>query len=261
MFRSIALLICATACFAQSPADLFNRPPEDVDRALRARITEFYQDHVEGKFRQAEALVAEDTKDYYYSANKTKYLSFEIRKIDYSEGFTRAKALIMCEQYIMMPEFNNKPMKVPTPSTWKLADGQWYWYVDQDALRQTPFGKMTPGPYPKGAAPATAMPPSIPNLEQMEKLFSQQVKVDKTSVTLKPGESEQVTITNGAKGPITVELMGKIPGVDVKLDEMNIPAGEKAVLTLRAGAAAKPGVLSVLVEQTNQVFSIQVNVP
>jgi hypothetical protein len=42
---------------------------------------------------------------------------------------------------------------------------------------------------------------------------------------------------------------------------MNIPAGEKAVVTLRAGAGAKPGVLSLQVEQTNQVFTIQVNVP
>jgi hypothetical protein len=259
MFRPIALFICATACFAQSPADLFNRPPEDVDHALRARITEFYQDQVEGKFRQAEALVAEDTKDYYYSSSKTKYLSFEIRRIDYSEGFTRAKALILCEQYFVIPGFADKPMKAPIPSTWKLVDGQWYWYVDQNALRQTPFGKMTPGPNPQGAAPT--LPPSLPNLEQMEKLFSQQVKVDKTSVTLKPGESEQVTITNLAKGLITVELTGKIPGVDVKLDEMNIPAGEKAVVTLRAGAGAKPGVLSLQVEQTNQVFTIQVNVP
>jgi hypothetical protein len=152
-------------------------------------------------------------------------------------------------------------MKVPTGSTWKLVDGQWYWYVDQDALRQSPFGKMTPGPYPKGPASAPGLPPSLPNLEQMEKLFSQQVKVDKSSVTLKPGESGQVTVTNGSQGTITVELTGEIPGVDIKLDKMDIPAGQKAVVTLRAGAGAKPGVLSLRVEQTNQVFSIQVNVP
>jgi hypothetical protein len=259
MFRPIALFICATACLAQSPADLFNRPPEDVDRALRARITEFYQDHVEGKFRQAEALVAEDTKDYYYSANKTKYLGFEIREIHYSEGFTRAKALMMCEQYVMIPGFADKPLKVPTPSTWKLVDGQWYWYVDQEALRDSPFGKMKPGPNVGTGAPA--LPNALPDLEQMQKLFSQQVKVDKTAVTLKTGESEQVTVTNGAQGTISVELTGEIPGVDVKLDQMDIPAGQKAVVTLRAGAGAKPGVLSLRVEQTNQVFSIQVNVP
>ena len=49
MFRLFALSVCSVVCFAQTPADLFNRPPVEVDRALRARITEFYQDHVEGK--------------------------------------------------------------------------------------------------------------------------------------------------------------------------------------------------------------------
>src|SRR5262252_4422911 len=112
MFRSIALCVCAASCLAQSPADLFNRPPADVDKALRVRITEFYQDHVDGKFRQAEALVAEDTKDFFYSANKPKYLSFEIQRIDYSDGFTRAKATVLCEQYVLMPGFTDKPLKV-----------------------------------------------------------------------------------------------------------------------------------------------------
>jgi hypothetical protein len=259
MFRPIALFLCAAACFAQSPADLFNRPPEDVDRALRARITEFYQDQVDGKFRQAEALVAEDTKDYYYSANKLKYLSFEIREIHYSEGYTRAKAVVLCEQYVRMLGFENKPLKVPTPSTWKLVDGQWYWYVDQDALLQTPFGKMTPGPKPDGAAPA--LPQSIPNLQQMEKLFHDQVKVDKTAVTLKPGDSDQITITNGAQGAITVHVAGAIPGVEAKLDQATIAAGQKGVVTLRAGTDAKPGVLNLRVDPTNQVFSIQVSIP
>ncbi|HLI82833.1 MAG TPA: hypothetical protein VKV17_02895 [Bryobacteraceae bacterium] len=259
MFRPIALFFCAVACFAQAPADLFNRPPEDVDRALRARITEFYQDQVEGKFRQAEALVAEDTKDYYYSANKIKYLSFEIREIHYSEGFTRAKAVILCEQYIVMPGFPAKPMKVPSPSTWKLVDGQWYWYVDQDALKQTPFGKLNPGPSTPGAPPPA--PPVLPDLQQMQKMFSQQVKIDKVSVTIKPGESSEVTITNGASGPITVLLDGSVPGVEANLDQANIAAAGKSVLTLRARAGAKPGVLTLRVEQTNQVLPIQVNVP
>jgi hypothetical protein len=260
MFRPIALFMCAAACLAQSPADLFNRPPEDVDRTLRVRITEFYQDHVEGKFRQAEALVAEDTKDYYYNGNKTKYLSFEIREIHYSEGFTHAKALIMCEQYVMIPGFTDKPLKVPTPSYWKLVDGQWYWYIDQQILRQSPFGPMTPGPNPSGGQ-APALPSSIPNLDQMQKLFSQQVKIDKSAVTLKPGGMEQVTITNGAQGAITVDLSGEIPGVEAKIDQTSVAAGQKAVVTLRASAGAKPGVQTLRVEQTNQVFSIQVNVP
>jgi hypothetical protein len=253
MIRPLALLVCSAYCFAQAPADLFNKPPADVDRALRARISEFYQDHVDGKFRQADALVAEDTKDFYFASNKPKYLSFEIQRIDYSEGFTRAKATILCEQYVMMPGFANKPLKVPTPSTWKLVDGQWYWYVDQNELRKTPFGTMQPGPGTPSGLPA------VPSGKALAFIFTQ-VKADKSVVSLKPGIEEQVTITNGAQGLVSLELTGKLPGVDVKLDRMNLAAGEKAILTLRAGSDAQPGVLSLRVEQTNQVIPIQVKI-
>jgi len=257
MCRPLALLVCAASCFAQAPADLFNKPPAEVDRALRARIGEFYQDHVDGKFRQADALVAEDTKDFFYASNKPKYLSFEIQRIDFSEGFTRAKATILCEQYVMMPGFADKPLKVPTPSTWKLVDGQWYWYVDPDAIRESPFGKMQPGP--TGTATAPPRLPAIPSGKDLAFIFSQ-VKADKPAVSLKRGEPEQVTVTNGAQGRVTLALTGTLPGVDVKLDRMNLGAGEQAVVTLRAGNNAKPGVLSLRVEQTNQVIPIQVKI-
>src|SRR5260221_234676 len=113
MLRSALFFFFAAGLFAQAD-DPFNRPPADVDQALRARIQEFYQFQVKGDFRRAEALVAEDTKDFYYSANKTKYLSTEISRIQYSDNFTRAKATILCEQYVMIPGFSDKPIKVPT---------------------------------------------------------------------------------------------------------------------------------------------------
>ena len=87
-----------------------------------------------------------------------------------------------------------------------------------------------------------------------------QVKTDKSVVSLKPGVEEQVTLTNGAQGQMSLELTGTLPGVEVKLDRMNLAAGEKAVLTLRAASDAKPGVLSLRVEQTNQVIPIQVKI-
>jgi hypothetical protein len=248
MFRFAAVIICSAACFAQSPQ-------ADVDQALRARITEFYQDHVDGKFRQAEALVAEDTKDYYYSGNKPKFLSFEILRVEYSDNYTRAKVTTNCEQYIPLPEFAGKTFKLPMISYWKVIDGQWYWYIDPDILSQSPFGKVT---IAKGTPSPSQV--SIPNAEDVLRTMSAQVKADKDKVTLKPGGSAQVTITNGAPGPVSISLMGKIPGVDIKLDRMNIPAGEKAVLTFRAGDAAKTGIVSVLIEQTNQVIPIQVKI-
>jgi hypothetical protein len=253
MFRFILLAIFATGSFAQNAGDAFNKPPADVDQALRARIAEFYDLHVKGEFRKAEAWVAEDTKDIYYSSNKTKYLSFEIGRVDYSDNFTRAKATVLCEQYIMLPGFAGKPWKVPTPSTWKLVDGTWYWYVDPESLRMTPFGRMTPGPAP--ATPSKTIP-AIPTTVPTSMV--KQVKADKESVGLKTGESGEVTITNSAPGVMNISLVGSVPGVDVKLDRATLNAGEKAVLTLRAGDRAKPGVLNIRVEQTNQVIPIQV---
>jgi hypothetical protein len=253
MLRLILLAVFATGSYAQNPGDAFNKPPADVDQALRARITEFYDLHVKGEFRKAEAWVAEDAKDIYYNSNKTKFLSFEIGHIEYSAEFTRATATVLCEQNIMLPGFLGKPMKVPVPSTWKLVDGTWYWYLDPDSLRMTPFGKMTPGPPQRSASGSIpAIPTSVPDF------IYKQVKADKASVTLKAGESERVTITNGASGAMNISLLGTVPGVEVKLDRTVLNTGEKAVLTVRADSGAKSGVLTIQVEQTNQVIPIQV---
>jgi hypothetical protein len=254
MSRFLSLLLFVWAAAAQTP-DPFNQPPADVDKALRARITEFFQLHVEAKFRQAEALVAEDTKDFFYTSNKPKYLSFEIRRIDYSDGFTKAKATVLCEQYVMIPGFTEKPVKVPVPSTWKLVDGAWYWYVDQESLRQSPFGKMTPG-----TAPASGpIPNAVPGAVDMKYIFTQ-VKADKQQVTLKPGEEEKVVISNGAQGRMNLSLAGAVPGVEAKLDRTEVNAGEKATLTLHAGKEPKPGMLNVRVEQTSQLLPVQIKV-
>ena len=253
MLRFTLLAVFAVGSFAQNAGDAFNKPPADVDEALRARITEFFDLHVKGEFRKAEALVAEDTQDLYYSSSKTKYVSFEIGRIDYSENFTRAKATVLCEQYIMLPGFLGKPMKIPIPSTWKLVDGTWYWYVDPESLRMTPFGKMNPGTA-RESAPKTipAIPTTVPDY------IYEQVKADKASVSLKVGESEQVTVTNSAPGTMNISVTGSLPGVEVKLDRTVLNTGEKAVLTFQASNEAQSGVLSIQVEQTNQVIPIQV---
>src|ERR1019366_1029022 len=210
MLRFTLLAIFAVGSFAQNADDAFNKPPADVDEALRARIA-------------------------------------------YSENFTRAKATVLCEQFIMLPGFLGKPMKIPMPSTWKLVDGTWYWYVDPESLRMTPFGKMNPGTA-RESAPKTipAIPTTVPDY------IYQQVKADKASVSLKVGESEQVTVTNSAPGTMNISVTGSLPGVEVKLDRTVLNTGEKAVLTFQASNEAQSGVLSIQVEQTNQVIPIQV---
>jgi hypothetical protein len=258
MHRFALFALFAAFAFAQ-PKDPFKpKPPADVDAALRARVQEFFDLHIKGQFRKAEELVAEDTKDFFYTHNKPKYLSCELSKIDYSEKFTKANAVMVCEQYIMMPGFADHPMKVPTPSTWKVENGKWYWYVDQDALRNTPWGRMTPGAFPEKGAPAP--PPSLPSIPTSADFVFKQIQVDKNSVRLKAGESAEVTISNAAPGPMPVSLSPALPGIEASLDKPAVPAGGKSVLTLRAAKGAKSGVLNVQVEQTLQVFPIQITI-
>jgi len=254
MLRFVFILAGVGVCLAQTPADLFNKPPEDVDQALRARITEFYQDHVDGKFRQAEPLVAEDTKDFFYGSNKPKYLSFEISRIEYFDGYTRAKATVTVQEFVLIPGFTDKPLTVPTPSTWKLIDGKWYWYVDQATLNQTPFGTMKAGPG-NGASSGQITIPSLQDLK-----LDTLVKADKQQLKLKPGGTDQVVLTNHAQGSISLSVLGAIPGVQVQLNHMDVKAGEQATLTFRASGSAQPGILSVRIDQTNQVIPIQVTV-
>jgi hypothetical protein len=253
MYRTLILASLAAAVFAQDPADLFNRAPADVDQALRARITEFFHYHVTGEHRKAEALVAEDTQDYFYNNNKPRYISFEIKSIEYSDGYTKAKALITVKMAVMLPGFNGKVMDIPTGSYWKLVDGKWYWYLTKAMQNASPMGEMHPGP-PSADATAPAMP-TIP--ASLNELFAQ-VKADKAAVAVKPGASDQVVIFNGMVGPINLTVEGKIDGIQAAFDRSEINPGEKATLTVKATDGAKAGELTVHVRQTSQTIPIQV---
>jgi hypothetical protein len=252
MYCTLILASLATAAFAQNPADLFNRAPADVDQALRARITEFFHYHVTGEHRKAEALVADDTKDYFYDGNKPRYLSFELGKIDYSDGYTKAKAMVTVKMPVMLPGFNGKIMDIPTASYWKLIDGKWYWYVDAAMRNASPMGEMKPGP-PR----ADGAPPRPVIATTMQEVFAQ-VRADKASVEVKAGSPDQIVITNGMIGPINVSVLGEIEGIEAAFDRAEIKPGEKATLTVKAAEGAKAGALTVRIRETGQTIPVQV---
>jgi hypothetical protein len=261
MYRLLAAACIVSLALAQKPSDLFEKAPPDVDEALRARLTQFFQYHVDGKFRQAEALVAEDSKDYYYNASKPRYLSFRIGRIEYSENFTKAKVTMVCKMFMPIIGFQDKPLDVPMPSQWRLEKGQWFWYVDPDAALQTPFGKMKPG-----TAPATGNSPfnasHMPTPEEIGKLL-QQVRVDRPSVSLKAGAAQEVGIINQMPGVVKISINNPVGQVvDARLDRDEIKTGDRAVMSLRL----KPGVaapgravtIHIVVQQTNAMIPVQV---
>ena len=223
------------ALLAQDASKLFQKAPPDVEQALRERITRFYQLHVDQKFRQAEALVAEDSKDFFYTANKPHYFSFEIGDIEWQDSFTRARVKMLCEQKVIIPGFQGKSMIIPEPSLWKIEDGKWVWYLDRNVFRRTPFGELSEADPAVKAGAA----PQMPNIDV--NAVQAMVKADRNQVQFKAdNSSEMVTIFNQMPGVVNLNL--EVPkqqkGIEASLDRAELKQGEKAVLTLKCADRA-----------------------
>jgi hypothetical protein len=75
-------LMTAGLVWAQGPFD--QPPPPEIEEALRSRITQFYDLFQEGKFRESEQFVAEDSRESYYSVQKGRILGFSIKESGYA---------------------------------------------------------------------------------------------------------------------------------------------------------------------------------
>ena len=256
MSRACLSLLLISGLCAQTANNVFEKAPPDVDAALRDRITKFYQAQVDKKYRQAQAFVAEDSMDTFLGLNKAPCLSFKVDKLVYSDNFTKAKSTVLCNQYLPFPGFE-KAVDIPMPDTWKVEDGKWFWYMDLDAGRDTPFGHMSP----KTNAPAGGGPiPAMPSLESIMK----GVQTDKTAVTLNAKETSNdvVKIANVLTGPVTLSLdAASVPGLKVTLERTELKGGEQTRLLFQSEPAPnrKPFEVRVLVSPINKTIPIQVS--
>lgn len=258
MFRFAAIALLASLAFGQATAQgPAAKAPAGGEDALRARIHEFYHYFETQEYRKAEKLIAEDSQDWFYNHNKPHYLSTAIQSIKFSDDRKQATVVLLCEQFIMIPGFAGKPMKVPTTSTWKLVDGQWFWYVDPMEARRTPFGMIPERP---DSGTASAGPAALPNIPTTADFALHLVKADKDTLEVKAGESGQVTFTNTAKGPMTLRVQDTPDRVAATLDRTQLNAGEKAVLTIKAEQGAKGGTVIVRTEQTSEQLPVKVKV-
>ena len=224
--------LLATVSFGQNPAALFDKAPAGIDEALRARITKFYQFHVEGKFRAADELVAEESKDAFFAADKTRCRSFEILKVNYSDDFTRATAAVACDTDLVLP-VGSFPVKMPIGSKWKTVAGQWMWYTDpvSKAGTPTPIGLNSPvsvSPPAQAATPAFAPVDlaTVPNL----------VKADRQQVTFDPATAgeQRVVVTNGMPGGVALRIEpAQLEGFEMSFDRTSLEQGQSATLSIR----------------------------
>ncbi|MGD0500271.1 MAG: hypothetical protein ABSC23_17765 [Bryobacteraceae bacterium] len=257
MTRLAIFVFLAAAVQAQSgkPAD---RPPAAVDRALRARVAQFYQNFVDGKFREAEPLVAKDTKELFFAMGKPQYFGFEIKNITYSEKFTRANVLTVCQQMMMLPGLPGGAYPAPTTSTWKLEKGKWYWYVDQAAAQDSPFGKMGGTASGKDSGGSSPTPP--PTSFTSPDFALHKVTADKGSLALKAGGSGEVTFSNSAQGPMSVSLNGKPSGFEITPARADLTGGGKATFTVKALPDAQTETVSFRIAPTGETIELKIAV-
>jgi hypothetical protein len=275
---SVFFALVSTVALAQpAPQPTFQAPPE-VEQALRARVTEFYQLHVESNFQKAWSLVAEDTKAYYFGAQKNTFESFRITGVRFTnKECTKAMVDLETRQKMLRREFQG--VIVPTPATtlWKIEDGKWVWYRDPEDNHLTPMGtsdlsKVNPAGGDKAKAEQLAQLTSPEEIQRRARDILKQSGVDKQEVMLaadKPSSAE-VTFHNGQQG--TIKLMldpgAELAGFAATLDKVDVGPSQDAVVKISyappSGSGAKPQPMPqerqvrLILQPFNQVFAIKV---
>jgi hypothetical protein len=247
---SVAVLL------GQNATEIFNQGPPEVEKALRARVAQYYQAFVDGKFRQAVAVVAEDSQEAFFAIEKHRIRGFEIIKINYSENFTKATVVATIDTDVSF-RGTTFPAKAPLTTQWKIEDGEWFWCVIPSAGAPSPMGMMKAGPGGQGLAGG---PFSIPKAEQI----LEKVKVDKSEVALSSYEpaSGSVTLANGLAGPVTLRVqVDKVAGLEAKIDKPELPPNEIATITFSYVPPDKSPkstlIAKIMVEPTRQEFPIK----
>jgi hypothetical protein len=286
MVRTPLIALFAALSLAQTavPPPASAQPPAEVDHALRARIKAFYDLLVDRQYRKAEEIVAPDYRDFYYDRDKPRYLGYELTSIAYSPDFTRADVMVT----VRMPPINPLMPTVtsaPSASIWRLLDGVWYWSLRRidalDLVRSMAEGNqgapaanavpalpaMPGGMNPTPSLPANAnLPSGLGRPEAMQMAGAgggggvPGFSMDRTEVALKPSTTEQVTIANTSSAPMTLFILGRLPGIEAAFDRPRIEPGEKAVLSIHAAAGAAGGALLIGVTETKAMITLPVTV-
>jgi hypothetical protein len=235
--------------FGQAPSQA-PAPPPEVDKALRARVLEFYQDFVDAKFRKADSLVAEDSKDYFFAMEKLPFKAVEGPKsIVYSADFQKADVIMTVDTELRSPRLGTMHIRPDHASTWKVVDGQWYWYHAKPTFIDTPFGRrILPKDYSENSSESMhslvsgggAKPPGFHMVTPEE--LAAQIKVDKQSIMLSSFQdsTESVTVSNSLQGAVTVEVRClAMPGLTIEPMKKDLKQGESLTIVFRYSPATK----------------------
>jgi hypothetical protein len=248
-------------------------PAEQAQVALRARVTEFLQYHVDGNFRKAYDMVADDTKDDYFNSGKAQLESFKLDDVKLNDDLNRATVTATLSK-VMMIAGQVIPMTSPSITTWKIENGKWVWFNDNKAGIGNPMAVGLPRPPEPAAAQSNSynhggLPKNFDDktIAAAAQNILQQVGVDKKQVTLATNRvsEDKVVFHNGMPGSVQLELSApEIPGFSAKIDQPYVRSGGDIPVVFHyepdeTSDRRTPFTVQVVVQPTNQAFPIQVN--
>jgi hypothetical protein len=225
----------ALVSFAQTPPA---SPSPEVDKALRSRVTAFFEYEKEGNFRKAYDLVAEESRDYYFSVSKQKGLPFSIDDVQYADNFSLATVKATVTKQMGL---SGQQVEVPSVVTtlWKLEKGEWVWYHDpsKDVLL-TIVGALPTAGLTAGATPPAGVS-QAPNSSPLPKDVSpraavaaaskltEKATIDKPSIAFTLGKegADVITFRNQNSGQVRVSV-----GVRGSTDSVTIDAVDRLLM-------------------------------
>jgi hypothetical protein len=259
--------------------ELFNQAPPHVDQALRARVQTFYQLHQEKKFRQADKLVHEDSKDIFFEADKTTFRGFKIVGVSYEENYTRARVVIDIDTDFFFPGFGQMQVNRPLTSMWKLDGNEWWWYAlpcDPNVGKDSPFNYMfkgckgsgpeeTPAPPPDPKSTVLGAPMSMQDFQRALSELKSKVQVDKNQVVFPSHEAAEaeIVVSNGWDQPVHLSIdVPELPGLTLTVEKPVLEAGQKTrvrIVSKPETRGAKPAVRAQLTaEEISKVIPIEI---
>ena len=267
-FLLFPVLVLAQSTPGTAPATT-HLPPSAVDKALRARVNEFFQYHVDGTFMKALDLVAEDTKEFYFNQAKVKLTAFKIDDIKYTDdNFNKAIVTTTIKRMWKLQGTENE-VQVPMTTGWKVENDKWVWYHDEAVNPWiTPMGPSDIPGMKRGMDGSVELPKDMSEAAARTAAESiiKQSTMDRQIVTLTPEKpsTDQLVFHNGNPGWLLVSLSGtgQVPGLTTELSKTTLGRGEDAIVKFKYEPAGKlpekPVMMWLKVEPLGLIFDIEV---
>lgn len=232
-----ACLLSAQTHPAATKTSSVEVPAETVE-AVKARALEFYQLQMKGKFRQAEAMVCDDSKDAYYDSRKEQWRSVDISKVIFDTPQTARVVISLGTQLNTL--MGSAPAVFPFTSKWRQEAGRWCYVIPPPSEREvkTPWGDMHSG---KGDGNIAGAGGTISKPVEVGQVM-RGVEVSKTKIVLneKKPSQDKLTVSNHLQGAVQVEVDGtQGRGLTWKLSSTSLREGQSCEIEFAFDPAAK----------------------